>query len=72
MTKFEINKTYTARCFGDHELVDKWEITNRTKATVKAWNEYEGEKTFRIKIIDGVECIKVAEGFSYLRADKVA
>lgn len=68
MAKFEVGKTYTARCFGDHELVDEWTITKRTACTVKAVNKYEGEKTFKIKNIDGIECVKVASGFSFLRA----
>lgn len=65
---FEIGKTYTARCFGDHDLIDNWTIEKRTAKTVTAVNEYEGTRTFKIKVIDGKECVKVACGFSYLRA----
>lgn len=66
--KFEIGKTYTSRCFNDHELVDEWKVEKRTAKTVTVSNQFEGTKTFRIKVIDGNECVKVAEGFSFLRA----
>lgn len=65
---FEIGKTYTARCFGDHNLIDEWTIVKRTAKTVTAENKYEGTRTFKIKIIDGNECVKVSSGFSFLRA----
>lgn len=66
--KFEIGKTYTSRCFNDHELIDEWKVEARTAKTVTVSNQFEGTKTFRIKVIDGNECVKVAEGFGFLRA----
>ena len=66
--KFEIGKTYTSRCFNNHELIDEWKVEKRTAKTATVSNKYEGTKTFKIKVIDGNECLKVANGFSYLRA----
>ena len=57
---FEIGKTYTARCFGDHNLTENWTVISRTAKTMIIEEPYEGTKNG--------EYAKVATGFSFLRA----
>ena len=70
MKKFEIGKTYMSRCFGDHELVEKWTIEKITAKTITAKSDIGEVKTVKIREIDGCECARVSYGFSYIRADK--
>lgn len=68
MSKFEIGKTYNSRCFGDHELVENWEVVSRTDKTMVIKEKYEGEKRVKIFTDENGEYAKVASGFSFLRA----
>ena len=68
MKKFEIGKTYTARCFGNHELVENWEVVSRTAKTMTIKEPFEGVKKVKIFTNDEGEYAKVDCGFSYLRA----
>lgn len=65
---FEIGNTYTARCFGDHELVEHWTVIARTAKTMTIREPYEGEKKVKIYVSQDGEYAKVASGFSFLRA----
>lgn len=66
---FEVGKTYTARCFGDHNLIENWEVVSRTEKTMTIKEHYEGTKRVKIKIdSNGNEYASVASGFSFLRA----
>lgn len=66
---FEVGKTYTAICFGDHNLVENWEVVSRTAKTMTIREPYEGTKKVKIKVDpDGNEYANVACGFSFLRA----
>ena len=65
---FEVGKTYTARCFGDHELVENWTVISRTAKTMKIREPYEGEKKVKIYVSQDGEYAKTFAGFSYLRA----
>jgi hypothetical protein len=65
---FEIGKTYTARCFGDHELVENWTVISRTAKTMVISEPYEGTKKVKIGMSQHGEYAKVSEGFSFLRA----
>lgn len=66
---FEVGKIYTARCFGDHNLVENWEVVSRTAKTMTIKEPYDGTKKVKIKVnADGSEYAKVASGFSFLRA----
>lgn len=71
MKKFEIGKTYVSRCFGDHELVEKWTILKQTAKTITAQSDIGEVKTVKIREIDGCECAKMCDGFGYIRADKM-
>lgn len=64
---FEVGKKYTSRCFGDHELIETWTITKKTAKTITAQSDIGEVKTVKIRIIDGVECAKMSEGFGYIR-----
>lgn len=68
MKKFEVGKTYTIRCFGDHELTETWEVISRTAKTMTIKEPWEGTKKVRISSDDNGEFAKVASGFSLLRA----
>lgn len=68
MNKFEIGKTYTVRCFGDHELTATWEVLARTAKTMTIKERIEGTKKVRISTDDNGEFAKVLTGFSMLRA----
>lgn len=70
MKAFEIGKTYTTRCYGDHELTETWIITKRTSKTVTAKSDIGEIKTVRPRIIDGIECAKMCEGFTYIKANE--
>lgn len=73
MSKFEVGKTYTSRCFGDHTLVENWTVTKRTEKTITATEKYEGTRTFRIKTTnDGTEFVRNCAGFSNISADRIA
>ncbi len=65
---FEVGKTYTARCFGDHELVEAWTITKKTAKMITAKSDIGETKTTKIRMIDGRECAKMSGGFGYIRA----
>lgn len=65
---FEVGKTYTARCFGDHELVEAWTITKKTAKMITAKSDTGEVKTTKIRTIDGLECAKMSDGFAYIRA----
>lgn len=65
---FEVGKTYSARCFGDHDLVENWTVISRTAKTMIIREPYEGEKKVKIKMSQDGEYAKVSEGFSFLRA----
>ena len=65
---FEVGQTYTARCFGDHELVEAWTITKKTAKTITAKSDIGETKTAKIRLIDGCECAKMSDGFGYIRA----
>ena len=64
---FEVGKTYTARCFGDHELVENWTVISRTAKTMVIEEPYEGKKKVSIKVCQDGEYAKVADGFSFIR-----
>ena len=64
---FEVGKNYVARCFGDHELTETWTITKKTAKTITAKSDIGEMKTVKIRIIDGQECAKMSDGFSYIR-----
>ena len=68
MKTLEIGKTYTTRCFNDHELTELWTITKKTAKTITAISDIGETKTVKIRTIDGCECAKMAEGFTYIRA----
>ena len=72
MKNFEIGKTYESRCFGDHELIEKWTIEKKTAKTITAQSDIGEVKTVKIRKIDGCECAKMWDGFGYICADKVA
>ncbi len=63
----EIGKTYTIRCFGDHELTEAWTITKKTAKTITATSDWGEIKTVKIRNIDGCECAKMTDGFGYIR-----
>lgn len=63
----EVGKTYESRCFGDHELVERWTITKKTAKTITAVSDFGEETTVKIRVIDGCECAKVSDGFGYIR-----
>lgn len=65
---FEIGKTYNARCFGDHNLIEKWTVISRTAKTMIIEEPYEGTKKVKILTCQDGEYAKVAAGFSFLRA----
>lgn len=65
---FEVGKTYTARCFGDHELVENWTVIARTAKTMTISEPYEGTKKVKIYMSQHGEYAKVADGFSFLRS----
>ena len=64
---FEVGKTYTSRCFGDHELVEAWTIVKKTAKTITAKSDIGETKTVKIRIIEGCECAKMTDGFAYIR-----
>ena len=68
MKTLEIGKTYTTRCFNDHELTESWAITKKTAKTITAKSDFGETKTVKIRNIDGCECAKMSEGFGYIRA----
>lgn len=68
MRKFEIGKTYTIRCFGDHELTETWEVVSRTAKTLTIREPWEGTKKVRIKTNEEGEYANISSGFSMLRA----
>jgi hypothetical protein len=63
----EVGKTYTSRCFGDHELVEEWTITKRTAKTITGTSGFGEIKTVKIRNIEGCECAKMDIGFGYIR-----
>lgn len=65
---FEVGKTYTSRCFGDHELVENWTVISRTAKTMVISEPYEGKKKVKIYVSQEGEYAKVASGFSFLHA----
>lgn len=65
---FEVGKTYTARCFGDYELVESWTIMKKTAKMITAKSDTGEVKTTKIRAIDGLECAKMSDGFGYIRA----
>lgn len=65
---FEVGKTYTARCFGDHDLVENWTVISRTAKTMVISEPYDGTKKVKIYASQSGEFAKVGEGFSFLRA----
>ena len=64
---FEVGKTYTARCFGDHNLVEAWTIIKKTAKMITAKSDIGEIKTSKIRLIDGCECAKMPDGFGYIR-----
>lgn len=66
--KFEVGKQYKSRCFVDHELVETWTIIKKTAKTITAQSDICETKTVKIRVIDGCECAKMADGFGYIRA----
>lgn len=68
MRKFEIGKSYTIRCFGDHELTETWEVVSRTAKTLTIREPWEGTKKVRIKTNEEGEYANISSGFSMLRA----
>lgn len=67
MKMLEVGKTYTSRCFGDHELVEAWTITKKTAKTITAVSDIGETKTVKIRNIDDCECAKMSDGFGYIR-----
>lgn len=67
MKTLETRKTYTTRCYNDHELVEAWTITKKTAKTITAQSDLGEIKTVKIRIIDGYECAKMSDGFGYIR-----
>lgn len=65
---FEVGKTYTARCFGDHELIEEWTVISRTTKTMVISEPYDGTKKVKIYMSQHGEYAKVGEGFSFLHA----
>ena len=65
---FEVGKQYASRCFGDHELIETWTVIKKTAKTITAKSDIGETKTVKIRMIDGVECAKMTEGFTYIRA----
>ncbi len=63
----EVGKTYASRCYGDHELIEQWTITKKTAKTITAVSDIGEKKTVKIRVIDGCECAKLSEGFTYIR-----
>lgn len=68
MEKFEIGKTYSARCFGDHNLVCDYEVIARTAKTITVNEKYDGIRKVKVRINESGEYASVASGFSFLRA----
>ena len=68
MKKFEIGKTYTIRCFGDHTLTETWEVISRTAKMMTIREPWEGLKKVKISVDADGEHAKIASGFSFLRA----
>ena len=68
MNIFEIGKTYTTRCFGDHNLTEEWKVIARTAKTMTVEEPYEGLKRVRISTNNEGEYAKITCGFSFLRA----
>ena len=67
--KFEVGKTYTSRCFNDHNLIESFEVVKRTEKTITVKSIYEPKpQRKKIRIIDGNECAENCSGFGYLRA----
>lgn len=65
----EVGKTYTTRCFGDSQLNETWEIIKRTPKTITAKSDTGEIKTAKIRLIDGVECVQLSKGFSFIRGE---
>ena len=65
---FEVGKTYTSRCFGDHNLIEAWTIIKKTAKTITAKSDIGEVKMVKIRISDGHECAKMSDGFGYIRA----
>lgn len=68
MKKFEIGKSYTIRCFGDHELTETWEVISRTAKMMTIREPWDGLKKVKISTDNNGEYAKVSCGFSFLRA----
>ena len=68
MKKFEIGKSYTVRCFGDHELTETWKVISRTAKMMTIREPWEGLKKVKISTDGNGEYANVASGFSLLRA----
>lgn len=64
----EVGKTYIARCFGNHDLVEAWTIIKKTAKMITAKSDIGEIKTTKIRLIDGCECAKMSDGFGYIRA----
>lgn len=41
MKKFEVGKTYSSRCFNDHNLIESVEVIKRTEKTITVKSIYE-------------------------------
>ena len=69
MKKFEVGKTYSSRCFNDHNLFETFEVIKRTEKTITIKSIYEPKpQRKKIFVIDGCECADNGAGFGYLRA----
>ena len=69
MRMFEVGKTYTSRCFNDHNLIESFKVVKRTEKTITVKSIYEPKpQRKKIRIIDGNECAENCSGFGYLRA----
>lgn len=69
MKKFEVGKTYTSRCFNDHNLIESFEVVARTEKTITVKSIYEPKpQRKKIHIIDDCETAANGSGFGYLRA----
>lgn len=65
MAKFEIGKTYIARCIGDHTLTDTCTIIARTAKTITFVDEFGTTYKKRVKEYNGREFAPACVGNIY-------
>lgn len=68
MKQFEIGKTYTSKCIGDHEITVDWEIVSRTAKTITIREAREGTKRMKVLADEHGEFALPLAGFGAIRA----